>query len=148
MLSSAVRHKTGKVIPVLRTGTEVVSKSGEPLAYLSFFVTLSHNGAWALIVPAPGKIGGVESLEDKLPDYLQSLSRLGMQKLPQLTEREREIVEHMFDGMAPKDIAGTRFISEHTVRNHLKSVYRKLGVCSALELVARFARLGGPVPNL
>jgi two-component system nitrate/nitrite response regulator NarL len=53
-----------------------------------------------------------------------------------LTARERAIlnatVEH--SGSANHLLAERLFISEHTLRNHLTSIYRKLGVASRLEL--------------
>ena len=53
-----------------------------------------------------------------------------------LTARERAIlnatVEH--SGSANQLLAERLFISEHTLRNHLTSIYRKLGVASRLEL--------------
>lgn len=56
-----------------------------------------------------------------------------------LSEREREIALSLIEGKYPKAIAQALEISVHTVRNHLKTIYRKLGVRSQLELVTRFA---------
>jgi len=51
-----------------------------------------------------------------------------------LTDREREIVELIVEGLVNKDIAKRLDISEKTVRNHLTVIYSKLGVSSRLEL--------------
>lgn len=51
-----------------------------------------------------------------------------------LTEREREIVDLIVEGLVNKDIAKRLDISEKTVRNHLTVIYSKLGVSSRLEL--------------
>jgi DNA-binding NarL/FixJ family response regulator len=56
-----------------------------------------------------------------------------------LSEREREIALALIEGKYPKAIAQLLEISVHTVRNHLKTIYRKLGVRSQLELVTRFS---------
>jgi DNA-binding NarL/FixJ family response regulator len=56
-----------------------------------------------------------------------------------LSEREREIALALIEGKYPKAIAQALDISVHTVRNHLKTIYRKLGVRSQLELVTRFS---------
>lgn len=56
-----------------------------------------------------------------------------------LSEREREIALALIEGKYPKAIAQLLDISVHTVRNHLKTIYRKLGVRSQLELVTRFS---------
>ena len=56
-----------------------------------------------------------------------------------LTSREREIVEHLCAGQRVGSMAKSLYISEHTVRNHLKHVFRKLGVSSQSELVDRIS---------
>ncbi len=53
-----------------------------------------------------------------------------------LTEREREIVASLLDGGRVATVASALFVSEHTVRNHLKSIFSKLGVHSQAEVVA------------
>lgn len=57
----------------------------------------------------------------------------------QLSTREREIVEHLSGGHRVPEIATTLGISPNTVRNHLKSVFRKLGVSSQVELLSLLA---------
>ena len=57
-----------------------------------------------------------------------------------LSVREREIVKAMAGGKRVKDIAEQFTISTHTVRNHLKAVYRKLNVRSQLELLSLITR--------
>ena len=54
----------------------------------------------------------------------------------QLTARERDVVTASVkhSGSANHVLAAQLFISEHTLRNHLTSIYRKLGVASRLEL--------------
>lgn len=51
-----------------------------------------------------------------------------IQSALQLTERELEIVQLLFDGRQEGDIAETLNISAHTVHTHLGRIYRKLGV--------------------
>lgn len=59
-------------------------------------------------------------------------------KIATLTMRERQtIVAVASDASAPgKVIAGRLCISEHTLRNHLTSIYSKLGLCNRLDLYA------------
>ncbi|HEY6723142.1 MAG TPA: DNA-binding response regulator [Polyangiaceae bacterium] len=61
-----------------------------------------------------------------------------------LSAREREIVQAMAGGKRVKDIADQFAISTHTVRNHLKAVYRKLNVRSQLELLSLITRNSSP----
>lgn len=57
-------------------------------------------------------------------------------KLASLTSRERKIVDAIIDGngMSNKALAQSLFISEHTLRNYLVSIYKKLEVNNRLEL--------------
>jgi DNA-binding NarL/FixJ family response regulator len=59
-----------------------------------------------------------------------------------LTVREREILELLTSGHRPADIAATLFLSVKTVKNHLTSVYQKLGVETGAQAVAEAYRLG------
>ena len=58
------------------------------------------------------------------------------QKQAALTLRERKIIHVVLDGQGAsnKALAARLFISEHTLRNHLSSIYHKLGVGNRLEL--------------
>jgi len=54
-----------------------------------------------------------------------------------LTEREKEILKYLVDGMSYKMVADTCFISIDTVSGHIKSIYKKLQVHSKSEAVAK-----------
>jgi len=54
-----------------------------------------------------------------------------------LTTRELEIIKAIVDGLKDKDIADTLSISEHTVRSHVKSIFRKLKVSSRSQAVTK-----------
>jgi len=60
--------------------------------------------------------------------------------LDQLSKREREIVETLLGEGSVTGVATNLHISLHTVRNHLKSIFRKLGVHSQVELVTKLKR--------
>ncbi|MDO4553010.1 MAG: helix-turn-helix transcriptional regulator [Bacillota bacterium] len=63
------------------------------------------------------------------------------ERLPDLlTRREREVAELLVQGHTNADIAKILIISEHTVKDHVKSIYRKLNVHSRFELSARTDR--------
>lgn len=55
----------------------------------------------------------------------------------QLTQRESEIVQHIGQGADLNSVATQLGISPHTVRNHLKRIFRKLGIRSQTELLTR-----------
>ncbi len=52
-----------------------------------------------------------------------------------LTEREREVLTLLAQGMTNKDIAQTLFLSVRTVEAHLRNIYGKLDVASRTEAV-------------
>lgn len=53
-----------------------------------------------------------------------------------LSSRETEIARQLIDGGNAKTISRSLTISPGTVRNHIKQIYRKLGVHSQVELLA------------
>lgn len=57
-----------------------------------------------------------------------------------LSPREMDVLNHLCTGRSYKIIAKTLFISEETVRRHIKSIYRKLQVHSNTEAVAKAFR--------
>jgi DNA-binding NarL/FixJ family response regulator len=61
----------------------------------------------------------------------------------ELTAREVEILLLLEDRLETDEIAKRLFISEHTVRSHVKSVLRKLGVSSRREAVEKLAAARG-----
>jgi len=54
-----------------------------------------------------------------------------------LSEREREVAMAVARGESTEQIAQSLYISSHTVRDHLKSTFGKVGASSRTELVAR-----------
>jgi DNA-binding NarL/FixJ family response regulator len=55
----------------------------------------------------------------------------------QLTEREKEILSLLTEGLPMPRIAEKIFLSYETVRGYVKSIYQKLHVASATEAVSK-----------
>lgn len=55
-----------------------------------------------------------------------------------LTEREREVCDLLVAGLPIDEIAARLSISRHTLRDHVKAIFAKVGVVSRPELTARF----------
>ncbi|MEI2747786.1 MAG: helix-turn-helix transcriptional regulator [Ferruginibacter sp.] len=55
-----------------------------------------------------------------------------------LTRREREIIHELAQGLYYKEIASKAFISPETVKQHLKNIYRKMGVRNRMEATQLF----------
>ena len=71
-----------------------------------------------------------------------------MAPFPQLTERERELLELIAQGMNNAAIAARLFLSMKTVRNHVSNIFTKLQVADRAQAIvrARDAGLGAAAP--
>lgn len=80
----------------------------------------------------------------KLADAIDGILRCEASSdvLDLLTDREVEVLTLLGSDQSTKQIARTLFISPNTVRNHLSSIYRKLGVKTRHQAVLRLAREG------
>jgi NarL family two-component system response regulator LiaR len=65
--------------------------------------------------------------------------------LPQLTPRERDILELLGRGRSTKEMAKTLMISQYTVRSHISSLLKKLQLTSRTQAALYMAKQG--VPN-
>ena len=63
-------------------------------------------------------------------------------QLPSLTQREREILSLLADGLGNKQIAARLGISPSTVKTHVEVLFDKLEVTSRAEAVAVAVRRG------
>ncbi|MEB3050539.1 response regulator transcription factor [Mycolicibacter sp. MYC123] len=59
-----------------------------------------------------------------------------------LTQRESEILAYMVSGLSNRGIAAKLVIGDETVKSHLRSIYRKLGVSDRTGAVATALREG------
>ena len=66
----------------------------------------------------------------------------GMEQSASLTNREREILALLADGLGNKQIATRLGISPNTVKTHLELLFEKIGVRSRAEAVAVGVRRG------
>jgi DNA-binding NarL/FixJ family response regulator len=60
----------------------------------------------------------------------------------ELTERERQVLALVAEGLSNAAIAERLFVSVHTVRNHIASLSGKLGAHSKLEALSIAVRQG------
>lgn len=93
------------------------------------------NGGAALSPAMGGKL--FSALRDLLRHHGEAVARS-----PELTGRELEILAHVGAGKTSKEIAAELFISENTVRNHVRNVLDKLGLKSRFEAVTWAQREG------
>jgi DNA-binding CsgD family transcriptional regulator len=104
-------------------------------------------------------ISQLRALEDVIRSIALELSRVGVAPVSDLTTtatqtatisalsalsaREWKILQEILAGRRVPMIASHLNLSQHTVRNHLKSVFRKLDVHSQSELVERYRTIQG-----
>ena len=55
---------------------------------------------------------------------------------PELSERERQVLEYIAYGRSNKEIGRILYISEHTVKTHVKSILTKLDAMGRTEAIA------------
>ncbi len=79
--------------------------------------------------------GALQQVSDLLPDAQPAARLRQVPGLQSLSPREWEVLRALLAHRRPTQIAKDLFISPHTVRNHLKSIYAKLGVHSEPQLL-------------
>lgn len=73
--------------------------------------------------------------------FRNSRSNTDRGELQSLTEKEMQILSFLAKGFSYKLIAGECALSYHTVNSHIKNIYEKLHVNSALEAVSKYNRI-------
>lgn len=139
---------------------DLVNISGQPMSTTTKIIPMANgSGPSAALLwifsPSPGEVRVIQDprrreLEDAMRRISDELGRIGLANggatpepstnhpdLDLLSRRERDVVTHLLQGHRVVSIAELLDVSEHTVRNHLKSIFRKLGVHSQAELVDR-----------
>lgn len=66
----------------------------------------------------------------------------GFQPLEPLTDREKQILVYLANGVSNKEMARRIFVSENTVKFHLKNIYSKLAVGSRLQAINAARQMG------
>jgi DNA-binding CsgD family transcriptional regulator len=147
-LSAAFRGANGERIPVSITCDTIRDANGE----VRWHVCLIHDERRPPQAAAPQDDGletRVQKLETLLrriaPQVAEGDAETGLlgnssrvthpESLELLSHREQQVLKQVLDGQRASIIAQRLRISPHTVRAHLKSIFRKLGVRSQAELL-------------
>jgi LuxR family maltose regulon positive regulatory protein len=59
-----------------------------------------------------------------------------------LSEREREVLRLIAEGLSNQELAARLYLSPHTIKVHTRNIYGKLGVTSRTQALARARALG------
>lgn len=83
------------------------------------------------------------SIAQRLIDYFaRPWSSVPVQLFPELTEREREVLNLIAQGCANSEIARQLFVSPKTVANHVSNIFGKLQVADRAEAIIRAREAG------
>ncbi len=141
--SGTLRWSSGRLIQWANVSAPVEARVFVTFALMLLAVGLS---LWLL---AWGGAGIVRFFRALLRDPLirvriKDALRLGPEPDdgPKLTARERDVLLLVSDGKSNADIAAALFLSEATVKSHLRSILTKLGLKSRTEIVAHAWRTG------
>lgn len=83
------------------------------------------------------------SIATRLREYFASSRQMiPPEVFPELTEREREVLDHIANGKTNHEIANLLSISLKTVRNHVSNIFSKLQVADRAQAVIRAREAG------
>lgn len=149
----AMRRKDSTTFPVVAIPQRFLDDSGQFQGFFSIIVDLG-----AVMTAKPIGAGTGFDLREHLSRIaleIQSISLcvsegggatplipLQHPQLRDLSPRESEVLAMLMAGTRVPAIAKRLHISQHTVRNHLKSMFRKLEVGSQSDLIERIRALG------
>jgi DNA-binding NarL/FixJ family response regulator len=123
-----IYHDSEKIFKSLCAGATGYLLKNTPLAEINdHIVTLKEGGA-----PMSPQIAR-KVTEFFLRDKLRNVTEF-------LTEREKEVVNGLVDGLSYKMIAARMSVTIETVRFHIKNIYKKLQVNSKGEIISRYLK--------
>ena len=70
-------------------------------------------------------------------DSLMATEKTRIDYTSLLTKRETEIMHHVYQGYTNKQIADKLFISEETVKKHLKNIFCKLDASNRINALSK-----------
>ncbi len=102
----------------------VILKSAEPAQFVKSARKVMNNELWLHKRQVARMVNLLESVEER-----------PLRPADTLTRQEKAIISYLVQGCRNREIARHLSITEQTVKNHLRTVYDKVGVSDRLELV-------------
>jgi DNA-binding NarL/FixJ family response regulator len=128
ILIQTVFEEEDKIFAALCAGANgYITKNISPIKMLEAIQDV-HNGGSAI---SPGIAAKMFYL------FQQHVMPVTATKDYRLSDREKEVLSLMIDGLSMPRIAEKIFLSYETVRTYVKNIYSKLHVASATEAVAK-----------
>jgi LuxR family maltose regulon positive regulatory protein len=110
----------------------VCAYRGQPRLLEALLVEGTHGTELAALLARANESGLARQFRISLKSFQRSSQPL--------TAREEEVVRELEQGSSNREIASRLFITEATVKAHLRHIYEKLGVRTRAELLARRAK--------
>lgn len=110
-------HRVAAVVSVFAVEAIILPEDG-----LEKLISAIEMAACGQAGPKAGIAGGV-------------ISVYGEERAEAITNREKEVVELVLQGLNNRQVGARLFISPFTVKTHLYSIYRKLGLSSRFDLI-------------
>lgn len=79
-------------------------------------------------------------LERQITDRQQQVAKpmpIAVEFVANLSDRQRQVLTYLVQGLSNRDIAELMYVSENTVKYHVKNIYDELGVKNRKELLTR-----------
>lgn len=128
-LPEVLRQVGRRAVALAREGGRAPARARVPLG----------SGRWAVVHGAC--LDRPQESQGRVAIVLESARRAELApmlvELHDLTDRERDVTQLLVRGLSLVEIAATLQISDHTVRDHVKAAFAKLGVGSRPELTAK-----------
>jgi LuxR family maltose regulon positive regulatory protein len=150
LLAAAVAHRRlGEVAQAAAQAAEALGLAEPEGAYRVFLDGgLAVRSAITVLVPPTSRYAGF------LGRVLERFDSCGPRRpgaadraIVRLTDSERAVLRFLPSHMTNEEISEALFLSVNTVKTHLRSAYRKLGVRSRRDAIARGRRLGLLLPG-
>ena len=145
---TVLRRKDGRTFSAVSSARAMQDENGVT-SIVSVFMDLAEVQTAKRI--GSGETGGMAATLERIAGELRTLSLFTGASAPAvphdhpdldlLSDREREILVELLGGSRAPAIAKKLHISPHTVRNHLKSMFRKLEVPDQAALIERVRAL-------
>jgi DNA-binding NarL/FixJ family response regulator len=100
------------------------------------------------VVAAGNSLFGPEATQRLLERFAEPPASTRAVELDQLTDREREILSLMANGLSNAELAQRLYLTEATIKSHVSSILRKLGVRDRVQAVITAYESGLVRPGL
>ena len=125
ILMLTVYHDSNRIFQSLCAGASGYLLKNTPFSEIKTAIQMVHDGG-SFMSP---------QIARKVVDFFQQDRK--KQKSSPLTQKEKEIVLGLVDGLSYKMIADKAFITIETVRSHIKNIYKKLQVHNKAEVIRK-----------